>query len=260
MVKKARPPAYFTKVLTPAEQATGSFDHGTITEQKMIGFAGEGSAIHRIGPLYYWAWAHAARRASIEPHPHRGFEIMSYVLEGALEHRDTLGHVSRIGAGGLQLMQTGSGLEHEEHFVETPAQSLQIWLDPHFRLETTVAPRYRVFEAHEFPREGHARIILGAGSPVSLVTPDVTMHDLILPAADKEHGLIPPQMGWAAILLRGQGTLYLGNELYAISARDFVVHQAEQEITWTLKAEEAMHLIWLRVPLVLPYALFPKPR
>ncbi|HYX34144.1 MAG TPA: pirin family protein, partial [Oligoflexus sp.] len=111
MAKKARLPQFFTWVLPPPEQATGSFDRGAITEQKMIGFAGEGSLIHRVGPLYYWAWAKALHPSAVEPHPHRGFEIMSYVLEGTIEHRDTLGHQSRIGAGGLQLMQTGSGME-----------------------------------------------------------------------------------------------------------------------------------------------------
>jgi len=219
MVKKARPPLYFTRILNPYEQATGSFDHGAITEQKMIGFAGEGSAIHRIGPLYYWAWAQAARPASVEEHPHRGFEIMSYVLEGAIEHRDNLGHVSRIGTGDLQLMQTGSGLEHEEHFVETPAEILQIWLDPHFRQETTVPPRYSVFSQDRFRQRDHATILLGEGSPITLVTPDVTMHDVSLREHEDAQGTIAAGMGWAGLVLRGNGTLLLGDGVFPLKCR-----------------------------------------
>jgi redox-sensitive bicupin YhaK (pirin superfamily) len=260
MVKKARPLAYFTRILTPSEQATGSFDEGAITEQKMIGFAGEGSAIHRLGPLYYWAWAHAAHPASVEEHPHRGFEIMSYILEGTIEHRDSLGHVSHMGKGDLQLMQAGSGLDHEEHFVETPAEILQIWLDPHFRQETTVAPRYAVYSRERFIQRDHATILLGDGSPIPLVTPDVTMHDMKLSPGASADGTIAAGMGWAAIVLCGSGTFRCGSETYAVKCRDFIVHQAEHDTAWTLIPEEKLRLIWIRVPLVLPYPLFPKPR
>jgi redox-sensitive bicupin YhaK (pirin superfamily) len=260
MVKKARLPQYFTRILPPSEQACGSFDQGAITEQKMIGFAGEGSSIHRIGPLYYWAWAQADRVASVESHPHRGFEIMSYVLEGALEHRDTLGTISRISAGGLQLMQTGSGLEHEEHFIQTPAQSLQIWLDPHFRQEIEVPPRYLAVNSEQFPRDGHATLLLGEGSPIRLVTPDVGMQDLALAAGESAQGFVLSQLGWAAIVLHGRGTLQIDGQTYSIQARDFVVHQAERDSSWELSSTEDLRVIWIRVPLVLPYALFPKPR
>ncbi|WP_176736979.1 pirin family protein [Oligoflexus tunisiensis] len=260
MGKKVRPPQYFTRVLSPAEQACGSFDQGAITEQKMIGFAGEGSAIHRIGPLYYWAWAQADRIAAVEAHPHRGFEILSYVLEGAIEHRDTLGHRSRIDAGGLQLMQTGSGMEHEEHFVQTPARSLQIWLDPHFRQEVGVPPRYLSWSAAQFSQEGAATNLLGRQSPVSLVTPDVTMQDLNLAAGTHADGDVAANMGWAAIVLKGRGSWRVGNQDFVIGARDFLVHQAEHETRWEVNAHENLRLIWLRVPLVLPYPLFPKPR
>jgi redox-sensitive bicupin YhaK (pirin superfamily) len=260
MVKKARPPAYFTRILPPSDQATGSFDEGAITEQKMIGFAGEGSAIHRIGPLYYWAWAHASRPASVAEHPHRGFEIMSYILKGTIEHRDSLGHVSRMGAGDLQLMQTGSGLDHEEHFIETPAEILQIWFDPHFRQETMVPPRYAVYPRDGFMQRDQATILLGEGSPVSLVTPDVSMHDLTLSPGETADGSIAAGMGWAAIVLNGVGTWHCGSEIHAVRSRDFIVHQAERETEWKLIAQEDLRLLWIRVPLVLPYPLFPKPR
>jgi redox-sensitive bicupin YhaK (pirin superfamily) len=260
MVKKARPPQYFTRILPPSEQATGSFDQGSITEQKMIGFAGEGSKIHRMGPLYYWAWAHADRPASIEPHPHRGFEIMTYVLAGTIEHRDSLGHVSRISAGGLQLMQTGSGVEHEEHFVQTPAESLQIWLDPHFRQQVEVPPRYYSYTSETFPRMGSAKVVLGGGSPVSLFTPDVAMQDVILSAGEQITGTVAGGIGWAAIVIAGEGKLVLDGQNYSIQCRDFVVHQGEHAVEWVLSSPEDLRLIWISAPLVLPYALFPKPR
>lgn len=256
MARKPRSPEYFTRILPPGEQATGSFDAGAITEQKMIGFAGEGSAIHRIGPLYYWAWAEAQRKAAVEPHPHRGFEIMSYVIAGAIEHIDSLGNRSQIGAGGVQLMQTGSGIEHEEIFVGTPASSLQIWLDPHFRRQIEVAPRYEAFTVDQFPRLGAAKIVIGAGSPLTLVTPDVRMQDVSLKAGESWQDTAGAGTGWAAIVLEGEGTL----QGLAVRARDFFVQQSEAQSLLQVSAKSALHLIFIAVPLVPPYPLFPKPR
>ena len=48
------------------------------------------------------------------PHPHRGFETVTFIVEGSLVHRDTAGHESAIGAGGIQWITAGSGVEHSK--------------------------------------------------------------------------------------------------------------------------------------------------
>lgn len=79
------------QIIKPKDQASGQFDGGNIKEQKPIGFSGEGSIITRLGPLFYWAWAHSQGPAEIGFHPHQGFEIITYVINGKGYHRDTLG-------------------------------------------------------------------------------------------------------------------------------------------------------------------------
>jgi hypothetical protein len=81
------------------------------------------------------------------PHPHRGFETVTFIVEGSLMHRDTAGHESVIESGGVQWMTAGRGLEHEEvsppEFLERggPLEILQLWINLPARLKFT-EPRY----------------------------------------------------------------------------------------------------------------------
>ena len=65
-------------------------------------------------------------------HPHRDFEIISYIVSGALEHQDSLGHTAVMQAGDVQRISAGTGIEHSEsnHSPTAPVHFLQIWLVP----------------------------------------------------------------------------------------------------------------------------------
>src|SRR5206468_8278610 len=77
------------------------------------------------------------------PHPHRGFETVTFILQGSLMHRDSGGHESVIESGGVQWMTAGRGLEHEEisppEFLERggPLEILQLWINLPARLKFT---------------------------------------------------------------------------------------------------------------------------
>ncbi|NVK40284.1 MAG: pirin family protein [Oceanospirillaceae bacterium] len=70
--------------------------------------------------------------AGFDAHGHRDMEIISLVLEGALEHRDSAGNVQRLPAGEFQLMSAGSGIRHSEYNASKrePVRFLQIWIEP----------------------------------------------------------------------------------------------------------------------------------
>ncbi len=90
------------------------------------------------------------------PHPHRGFETVTFILEGELAHRDSAGHESIIGAGGVQWMTAGSGLIHEEVSPERfkkaggPLEILQLWVNLPAHLKMT-RPRYIGLQAADIP-------------------------------------------------------------------------------------------------------------
>jgi hypothetical protein len=90
------------------------------------------------------------------PHPHRGFETVTFILDGELAHRDSAGHESIIRAGGVQWMTAGSGLIHAEvspeEFLKSggPMEILQLWVNLPARLKMT-RPQYTGVQADQIP-------------------------------------------------------------------------------------------------------------
>jgi len=90
------------------------------------------------------------------PHPHRGFETVTFILEGELSHLDSGGHESVIHAGGVQWMTAGRGLVHAELSPQSfkrsggPLEILQLWVNLPARLKMT-EPAYVGLEANDMP-------------------------------------------------------------------------------------------------------------
>jgi redox-sensitive bicupin YhaK (pirin superfamily) len=106
------------------------------------------------------------------PHPHRGFETVTFILQGELAHRDSAGHDSIIRAGGVQWMTAGSGLVHAEISPEAflcsggPLEILQLWVNLPARLKMT-PPRYTGLQRDAIPvvptSDGQGTVHLMAG-------------------------------------------------------------------------------------------------
>ena len=133
-----------------------------------------------------------APREKLPAHPHAGIEVMTYLLDGANEHTDSLGNVGQIGAGGAQWMKSGSGILHTERNLldRSPIMhGLQIWS----RLPIAAQdadPDYRAYQSEEMAEwtEDGARFRLIAGAlsgrqgPLELALPSVMAH-ILLPGA-----------------------------------------------------------------------------
>jgi redox-sensitive bicupin YhaK (pirin superfamily) len=110
----------------------GGADHGWLKAKHHFSF-GEHSDPARMGwgALRVWNDDEIAPATGFPPHPHANMEIITYVREGAVTHRDSLGNEGRTEAGDVQVMSAGSGIRHAEYNLENKATRIfQIWIKP----------------------------------------------------------------------------------------------------------------------------------
>ena len=126
-------------------------------------------------------------------HPHQDMEIFSYVLAGALEHRDSMGNGSVIRAGDVQAMSAGTGVTHSE-FNPSPSEPvhfLQIWIVPDRK---RVAPRYQQRNFPEHEKRGKLRLIVSpdAAEESLAVWQDVRIHAGLFDGGESAVLELPP--------------------------------------------------------------------
>jgi redox-sensitive bicupin YhaK (pirin superfamily) len=156
--------------------------------------------------------------AGFPMHPHRGIETITYMLDGSVSHRDSLGNSGVIGAGDVQWMTAGSGILHEEMPRVGPRRldGFQIWVNLPRKLKMT-APRYQDVPAARIPEVvrpdgARARVVAGevdgVEGAVREIFADPTYLDVALPAGRTFEQPVP--RGHTAILYVYQGEITLG--------------------------------------------------
>ena len=144
-------------------------------------------------------------------HSHRDMEIISYVLEGALEHKDSMGTGSMLRAGDVQRMTAGTGVTHSEfnHSQTEPLHFLQIWVLPE---KQGLQPGYEEKNIPIEEKRGKLRLIASPdGRDGSLrIRQDVNVYASVLNDGDSiEHSLKPGRHAWLQV---ARGKLQLNGE------------------------------------------------
>lgn len=140
-----------------------------------------------------WSMYHGETVPGFPAHPHRGFETVTLVRKGLIDHADSLGAAARFGGGDVQWVTAGRGIQHSEMFPllrtdgPNPLELFQVWLNLPAR-QKMVAPHFTMFWNERIPRLAH-RDEQGHTTTVTVVAG-------ALPGAGEP--LAPPPESWAA--------------------------------------------------------------
>ena len=174
--------------------------------------------------------------AGFPTHSHRNMEIITYVLDGAVEHRDSEGNHGVIRPGEVQRMSAGTGIRHSEmnHSDTEPLHLLQIWILP---AEDGIAPGY---EQREFPveeRRGRLRLLASPDAAQESVRlhQDARLYGTLLAAGETvAHGIGDGRLAYVHV---ARGSLELDGERLNAGDAATVEGRARLELTGVDEAE-----------------------
>ncbi|HEY0180055.1 MAG TPA: pirin family protein [Dokdonella sp.] len=196
----------------------GGADHGWLKAHHHFSFAGYSDQERTgWGRLRVWNDDEIAPGTGFPPHPHADMEIVTYVRDGAITHRDSLGNQGRTAAGDVQVMSAGSGIRHAEYNAEDETTRIfQIWIVPSVR---GGAPAWG---ARPFPKDERSGrfVVLASGrdgeGDALPIRADARVLGLTLKAGERaEYALAP---GRHAYLVPARGAVEVDGT--RIDARD----------------------------------------
>jgi hypothetical protein len=202
-------------ILRPSEQR-GHADFGWLNSRHSFSFGHYYDPKHMgFGALRVINEDRVVPGAGFDTHGHEDMEIVSYVLDGALEHKDSIGTGSVIRPGDVQRMTAGTGIRHSEynHSKTDPVHFLQIWIVPERK---GLEPGYeqKAFDAAE--RRGKLRLLGSRDGRDGSVTihQDVDLHGSVLDTGEEVSFQVRPgRKAWIQI---ARGTVTAGDQpLYA---------------------------------------------
>ena len=198
----------------------GHADHGWLDTHHTFSFGGYYDPRHMgFGPLRVLNDDRVGPDGGFPPHGHRDMEIISYVLEGALQHKDSMGNGSVIKPGDVQRMSAGPGVTHSEFnaSADEPVHFLQIWIQPE-RAGLPAGYEQKFFSDEE--KRGRLRLVAsrdGADGSVR-IQQDARMYASLLANGESvDHTFASGRKGWLHV---ANGSAELNGE--ALKAGDGV--------------------------------------
>jgi redox-sensitive bicupin YhaK (pirin superfamily) len=184
----------------------GVADHGWLKSFHTFSFADYFDPEHvDFGPLRVINEDRVQPGAGFGTHSHRDMEIISYVLSGALAHKDSMGNGSTIGPGDVQRMSAGRGVRHSEFNASSsaPVHFLQIWITPS---ERGIEPGYEERHFSEQERRGQLRLIASPDRAQGsvLIHQDARVYAGLFDGAESARLQIAPGRRVYVHLARGQ--------------------------------------------------------
>ena len=178
------------QIVKKTYQARGEFNGGEILENKPLGFPREGGTLTPYSNLFYWAHAWSDKGSTIGLHPHQGFEIMSFVVDGSIEHFDTAHNEwKKLEKGDAQIIRAGNGISHSEK-INAGGHMFQIWFDPNLQKTLQQGASYDDYPHDSFSitkEKGiKTKVYKGEGAPIEMDTQDVEIVEKWVEKGEQE--------------------------------------------------------------------------
>jgi redox-sensitive bicupin YhaK (pirin superfamily) len=220
----------------------GGANHGWLNAKHHFSFASyHDDARMNWGRLRVWNDDEIAAGTGFDPHPHKDMEIITYVREGAITHKDSMGNTGRTEAGDVQIMSAGTGVVHSEYNLEDATTRIfQIWIIPDVR---GAKPNWGAKEFPKATREaGFAVLASGRKQDVGSGALPLNVDGAVLATTLKAGQTLTQSLGEgrAAYLVPAKGKVTVNG--VALGARDGagIVDEREIAITATEDAELVM--------------------
>ncbi|XP_044139653.1 pirin [Bufo gargarizans] len=209
------------------------------------------SELRNLDPFLMLDEFKGCQPAGFPDHPHRGFETVSYLLDGgSMAHEDFCGHVGRLDPGDLQWMTAGRGIVHAEMpCTDEPAHGLQLWVNLRSS-EKMVPPEYQELKNADIPKPSKDGVTvtvisgesMGVKSKVYTRTPTLFL-DFKLEKGAKFTQAIPK--GWTAFIYTLQGVIQVGSPdaQKKIEAHYTAVLEDGDNVQLENKGDELAHLV-----------------
>jgi redox-sensitive bicupin YhaK (pirin superfamily) len=150
-------------------ESLGHADHGWLDARHHFSFANYyDPARMGWGKIRVWNDDRIAAKSGFPPHPHRDMEIVTYVRTGAITHQDSMGNKGRTGAGDVQVMSAGTGVQHAEYNLEDEATTLfQIWIETD---KPSASPSWGAMPFPKDSRDGAFQVLASGDSDDGALT------------------------------------------------------------------------------------------
>lgn len=240
-----------TKIIRRDQQADGQFNGGAVLEKRPVFY--QQAQTFPYSNLFYWAHAWSEKGSTIGLHPHQGFEILSFVLKGEIEHYDTKNKTwLKLKAGDVQIIRSGNGISHAEKLLPDSA-IFQVWFDPNLEKSITQPASYNDYFSDTFPvivENGFTtKIFKGENAPVQMDTEGVSIKQVTIKKGNHTMKLSPESV-YSIFLL--DGSMELTENL--LNKEDFVKVEGSGEIAIDVKEESVLFII--ESPLKPSYATY----
>ena len=217
------------QITTKEEQAMGVFAGGAILENKPIGFPQDGGKQQPFSNLFYWANAWSDKGGLIGEHPHKMFEIMSFVIEGEIQHYDSkFDRWLSLEKGDAQIIQSGNGITHAERLMPG-SRMFQVWFDPNIKQSMLKEATYADCKSADmnYSNEGDvsAKNYVGNGGPMQMDSEGVAIREVTFKKGSFTLNLDESKI-YSMYLLNGKTSI----EDLELTEHDFIKIEDEKEL------------------------------